>query len=55
MLLIFQGFNNQEIAQQLFISRATVKTHIHHIYDKVGVSGRVDLLNHYQRYLLASA
>lgn len=54
MLLMFQGFNNQEIAQQLFISRATVKTHIHHVYDKVGVSGRVDLLNHYQNYLLAS-
>ncbi|MDA1354228.1 MAG: LuxR C-terminal-related transcriptional regulator [bacterium] len=54
MLLMFQGFNNQEIAQQLFISRATVKTHIHHVYDKVGVSGRVDLLNQYQNHLLAS-
>ncbi len=53
MLLMFQGFNNVEIAQQLFISRATVKTHIHHVYDKVGVSGRVGLINHYQNFLIA--
>ena len=38
--LIAQGRNNREAAKQLFISEATVKTHLLHIYAKFGVSDR---------------
>ena len=34
------GASNREIAQQLFISQATVKTHLIHIYAKLGVDNR---------------
>ncbi len=38
--LVAQGANNREAAARLFISEATVKTHLAHIYDKLGVSDR---------------
>jgi len=40
LTLVAQGQNNQEIAKQLHISTATVKTHLIHIYGKLGVSDR---------------
>jgi len=41
---IVKGRSNADIAQELFISLATVKTHLHNIYRKVGVDSRFDLL-----------
>ena len=38
--LLTKGLSNQEIADQLFISLPTVKTHLSNIYDKLGVSRR---------------
>jgi DNA-binding NarL/FixJ family response regulator len=38
--LIAQGTTNREAARQLFISEATVKTHLLHIYAKLGVKDR---------------
>ncbi len=38
--LIAQGKTNREAAKQLFISEATVKTHLLHAYAKLGVSDR---------------
>jgi len=38
--LILEGKSNKEIANELFISLSTVKTHITSIYSKLGVSGR---------------
>jgi DNA-binding NarL/FixJ family response regulator len=38
--LIARGTSNREAAAQLFISEATVKTHILHIYAKLGVNDR---------------
>ncbi|GGS18419.1 DNA-binding response regulator [Streptomyces aureoverticillatus] len=35
-----QGMGNREIAKTLFISEATVKTHLGRIYDKLGVDTR---------------
>ena len=34
------GASNRELAATLFISQATVKTHLVHIYDKLGVTNR---------------
>lgn len=42
--LIAQGKSNSDIASELFISLATVKTHLHNIYRKVGIDSRFDLL-----------
>jgi DNA-binding NarL/FixJ family response regulator len=40
LTLVAQGASNKEIARQLWISEATVKTHIIHIFGKLGVSDR---------------
>ena len=43
--LICAGKTNQEIAEGLFISVATVKDHNHNIFRKTGVRNRVQLVN----------
>lgn len=40
---VVSGFSNQEIANKLFLSRQTVKHHLTHIFDKLGVYSRVEL------------
>ena len=40
LLLIAQGHSNQEIADQLFLSPNTVKTHISHLFTKLEVRRR---------------
>jgi DNA-binding CsgD family transcriptional regulator len=37
------GSNNPEIAQQLFISRKTIETHLGHVYLKLGINSRAQL------------
>ena len=44
ILKVVQGKSNADIASELFISLATVKTHLHNIYKKTGVDSRYDLL-----------
>ena len=39
--LMARGLANQEIAEKLFVSEATVKTHVAHILDKLHVGNRV--------------
>lgn len=41
--LILQGKTNKEIANELYISLSTVKTHITHIYHKLNVANRQEL------------
>ncbi|HEY4420306.1 MAG TPA: response regulator transcription factor [Pseudonocardia sp.] len=51
--LVAAGFTNREAAQKLFISEATVKTHLLHIYAKLGVRDRASAVAAgYQRGLL---
>ncbi len=38
--LICLGYRNRQIAEELFISEATVKKHASHIYEKLHVDGR---------------
>jgi DNA-binding CsgD family transcriptional regulator len=37
------GRTTREIAEQLYISRNTVETHLKHIYRKLGVASRIQL------------
>jgi DNA-binding CsgD family transcriptional regulator len=47
--LILKGKSNKEIANELFISLSTVKTHITNIYSKLQVSSRQELLQKMQK------
>ena len=38
------GLSNKQIARRLGISPETVKTHLHHVFERQGVHGRVALL-----------
>ena len=38
--LVAAGSSNREIGQDLMLSEATVKSHLVHIYDKLGVRSR---------------
>lgn len=42
--LIAQGHSNTEIAENLFVSDATVKTHINHIFSKLGARDRAQVI-----------
>lgn len=39
------GATNKQLAKSLFISEATVKTHLVHIYQKLGVTNRTSAIN----------
>jgi non-specific serine/threonine protein kinase len=43
--LAARGMSNRQIAEHLFISKRTVDAHLDHIYAKLGISSRVELLN----------
>jgi DNA-binding CsgD family transcriptional regulator len=43
--LILDGKTNREIEEILFISHGTVKNHVYHIYQKLDVNSRVQLVN----------
>jgi DNA-binding NarL/FixJ family response regulator len=51
---IAAGLSNSEIAAALFVSEATVKTHINHIFTKTGLRDRAQLVRYAFRHGLAS-
>jgi DNA-binding NarL/FixJ family response regulator len=42
--MIAQGLRNKAVAERLSISEGTVKIHLHNIYEKLGVDGRLALV-----------
>ena len=51
---IAAGLSNAEIASTLFVSEATVKTHVNHIFAKTGLRDRAQLVGYAFRNGLAS-
>ncbi|MFC0437165.1 LuxR C-terminal-related transcriptional regulator [Kutzneria buriramensis] len=41
--LVVAGLNNPEIGAKLFMSRGTVKTHLSHVFTKLGIGNRTEL------------
>jgi len=52
--LIAQGLTNGEIAERLFLSNHTVKTHINRIFAKTGSRDRVAAIGYAQRHNIGS-
>lgn len=50
---VVEGLRNKEIAERLSITEGTVKIHLHNIYEKLGVTGRSQLILHVTREGLA--
>ncbi|MGA8427789.1 MAG: response regulator transcription factor [Candidatus Dormiibacterota bacterium] len=53
LMLIGSGSSNGEIASQLFIGSATVKTHVNRIFAKIGVSNRDGAIAYARRLMAA--
>ena len=47
--LLASHYENEEIARRLGLTTGTVKIHVHHVYRKLGVSGRPELLQYLKR------
>ena len=42
--MIAHGLRNRVIAERLSISEGTVKIHLHNVYEKLGIDGRLELM-----------
>ena len=47
--LVADGLTNPQIAERLLMGRATVKTHLDHVFTKTGVHSRTELATEYVR------
>jgi DNA-binding NarL/FixJ family response regulator len=54
LALIARGRSNGEIAAALFVSAATVKTHVNHVFAKIGVRDRAQAVHYAYTHGLAS-
>jgi DNA-binding CsgD family transcriptional regulator len=50
--LALLGESRREIAGRLYVTEMTVRNHLHAIYERVGVSGRRELVGRFVRGLL---
>lgn len=48
MVLYSQGSSSRSIAEKLYISPETVRTHIKNIYEKVGIRKKQELIDRIQ-------
>jgi DNA-binding NarL/FixJ family response regulator len=46
--MVARGLGNREVGELLFITEGTVKTHLHTIYEKLGIKSRLQLANYAQ-------
>ncbi len=53
--LIARGLSNREIAAELFVSEATVKTHINHVFSKIDARDRAQAVHYAYTHGLAGA
>jgi two-component system nitrate/nitrite response regulator NarL len=44
--LVVRGLRNQAVAEALVVSEGTVKTHLHSVFEKLGVRSRAELIAH---------
>lgn len=48
-----RGMHSKEIAEKLSITEGTAKLHLHHVYRKLNLAGRVELMQYFQSRGLA--
>lgn len=53
--LVAKGFSNDELADRLHLSSETIKVHLRHVYEKLGVESRVEAVTEAMRTGLVEA
>jgi DNA-binding CsgD family transcriptional regulator len=48
--LVCEGLGNKDIAARLFVSPRTIQAHLSHIFTKLGLSSRVQLVQEAARH-----